>query len=60
LIYDSIKTQPRLSSVDAIVKGRVYQIEGDLIERPGPRVVDGLEQVAKFIHPEIFGAPEAE
>jgi len=60
LIYNSIKTHPRLSAVEAVVKGRVYQIDGDLIERPGPRIVDGLEQVAKFIHPEIFGTPETE
>ena len=60
LIYNSIKADPRLSTVEAIVKGQVYQVDGDLIERPGPRVVDGLEQVAKLIHPEIFGAPETE
>ena len=58
LIYNSIKTDPRLSGVEAMVKGQVYQVDGDLVERPGPRVVDGLEQVAKLIHPEIFGAPE--
>ena len=58
LIYNSIKADPRLSTVEAMVKGQVYQVNGDLIERPGPRVVDGLEQVAKLIHPEIFGAPE--
>jgi len=60
LIYNSIKTDPRLSTVEAIVKGQVYQVNGDLIERPGPRIVDGLEQVAKLIHPETFGAPETE
>ena len=58
LIYDSIRSHPGLSTVEAIVTGRVYQIDGDIIERPGPRIVDGLEQVAKFIHPEIFGTPE--
>jgi len=60
LIYNSIKQEPRLSAVEAMVKGNVYQIDGDILERPGPRIVDGLEQVAKFIHPEIFGMPETE
>jgi len=60
LVYSSIKAHPRLTAVDAVVNGRVYQIDGDLIERPGPRIVDGLEQVAKFIHPEIFGTPETQ
>ncbi len=60
LIYNSIKTHPRLSTVEAMINGRVYQVDGDLVERPGPRIVDGLEQVAKFIQPEIFGTPQDE
>ena len=58
LIYNSIKGDSRLSGVDAVVNGHVYQIDGDLVERSGPRIVDGLELVAKLIHPEIFGTPE--
>ena len=58
--YNSIKTEPRLSGVDAIAEGHIYEIDGNLIERPGPRIVDGLELVAKFIYPEIFGTPETE
>lgn len=60
LIYNSIRTHPSLSAVEAVINGRVYQVDGDLVERPGPRIVDGLEQVAKFIHPEIFGTPQSE
>jgi iron complex transport system substrate-binding protein len=26
--------------------------------RPGPRVVDGAEILARILHPEIFGQPE--
>jgi iron complex transport system substrate-binding protein len=26
--------------------------------RPGPRVVDGVEILARILHPEIFGAPD--
>jgi len=58
LIYNSIKSDPRLDRVEAIVKERIYQLDGDLVERSGPRIVDGLEQVAKLIHPEIFGTLE--
>jgi iron complex transport system substrate-binding protein len=28
--------------------------------RPGPRVVDGVEILARILHPEIFGPPTAE
>lgn len=58
LIYNSIKSDPRLDRVEAIVKERIYQLDGDLVERSGPRIVEGLEQVAKLIHPEIFGTLE--
>lgn len=34
--------------------GRVFHIGADLLSRPGPRVVDGLEQMAKALHPENF------
>ncbi len=59
VVYSSIKGETRLSTVEAMVKNRIYKIsDSDLIELPGPRIVDGLEEVAKLIHPEIFGAVE--
>ncbi len=38
----------------AVKNGRVYKISADLLSRPGPRLVDALEQIAKFLHPEKF------
>jgi iron complex transport system substrate-binding protein len=38
----------------AALSGRVYAINGDLLSRPGPRLVDGLEELAKDLHPEVF------
>lgn len=36
----------------AVRNGRVYKIDPDLISRPGPRLVDALEQmVARFLQP---------
>ncbi len=56
LIYTSIKAEERLKSVDAMVNNRIYKVsDSNLIERPGPRIVDGLDELAKLIHPEIFG-----
>ncbi|MFC2039328.1 ABC transporter substrate-binding protein [Chloroflexota bacterium] len=34
--------------------GEVYLIEADLISRSGPRIVGGLEEMARIIHPELF------
>jgi iron complex transport system substrate-binding protein len=48
-------TEPRLAEVDARRNDRVYEIDADLTSRPAPRIVDGLEKLAEFIHPELFG-----
>jgi len=57
-IYSSITKDSRLSDVDAIASSRVYKIDSNLVERSGPRIVDGLEQVARMLHPEIFGVSD--
>lgn len=38
----------------AALAGRVYKVNGDYVSRPGPRLVDGLEQIARALHPEAF------
>ncbi|HEX8136669.1 MAG TPA: cobalamin-binding protein [Pyrinomonadaceae bacterium] len=44
-----------LKKSPAAEAGRVIQINGDYLSRPGPRLVDGLEQLAKGLHREAFG-----
>ena len=50
---------PALFSIPAVQSGRVYGIDPDLVSRPGPRVVDGLEALARRLHPEAFAAGAA-
>lgn len=38
----------------AVMNGKVIRIDGDLLVRPGPRTIDGLEQLARTLHPEAF------
>jgi len=38
----------------AVQNGMVYPFDDNLVSRPGPRLVDGLEQLAKLLHPEQF------
>ena len=40
-------------AIPAVQKGHVYLINSDLIDRAAPRIIDGLEEMAKLIHPEI-------
>jgi iron complex transport system substrate-binding protein len=46
-----------LASTNASQSGRIYTCDDDLVQRPGPRLVEGLEWFAHFIHPEIFEEP---
>jgi len=45
---------PSLKNSPAVLNNRVYRINGDLLSRPGPRLVDGLEAIARALHPEAF------
>src|SRR5204863_3627789 len=49
-----------LASVPAVRTGRVYFLFDDRIVIPGPRIVEGTLALAKALHPDVFGAAEAE
>ena len=55
--WDWVNTDPRLKDISARKNGRIYYIESNWLERPGPRMVLGLEAVAKYLHPQIFFEP---
>jgi cobalamin transport system substrate-binding protein len=40
--------------IKAVEQGKVYPFNDDLVSRPGPRQVDGLEALAKILHPDQF------
>ncbi|MGE5252810.1 MAG: ABC transporter substrate-binding protein [Planctomycetaceae bacterium] len=44
----------RWKTISAVKHGRIYVLDSDLIHRPSPRMGEGLEQVARAIHPEAF------
>ena len=49
-----IGARPGWEKVDAIVKGRVYLINGDTSSRPGPRLALALQDIAKALYPDQF------
>lgn len=51
---EQVAARPGWKSIAAVEQGRVVAIDPDLIARPGPRVVDGLEAVAAALHPDRF------
>nr|HID59809.1 cobalamin-binding protein [Desulfobacterales bacterium] len=44
----------RWTSIPAVKQGRIFFINSDIIDRPSPRIVEGLEEMAKLLHPEKF------
>jgi iron complex transport system substrate-binding protein len=51
---DVLKEHPAWREITSVKQNRIYLIDGDLIDRYGPRIVQGLEEMAKIIHPELF------
>jgi len=47
----------RWQVIPAVRKGRIHLVDSDLLDRPSPRIVDGLETMAKIIHPELQWEP---
>ena len=43
-----------LKSIPAVKEQRVYTYPSDKILRPGPRIGEGLEEIARLLHPECF------
>lgn len=53
-IVEKVKKRTGFQTVSAVQNDRVVQISEDEISRTGPRLADGLEQVAKAVYPEAF------
>jgi len=51
---ESVAERPGWESLTAIKEGRVLPFDDNLIVRIGPRQVDGLEALARLLHPEAF------
>lgn len=42
------------AEVPAVKNGEVYDVDNDIVSRPGPRLIEGVETLAKYIYPEVF------
>lgn len=43
----------RWDSLRAIQEGKLFQIQSDLLNRPGPRVIEGLRNLMALLHPDV-------
>ncbi len=50
----SVAKRPGWAEIAAVKNHHIVAFNDDLASRPGPRIVDGLEQLAHILHPELF------
>ncbi|MDO8963690.1 MAG: cobalamin-binding protein [Coriobacteriia bacterium] len=50
----ALAARPGFALLPAVKAGRVYALDDNLVSRPGPRVVDGVRQIAAALHPDAF------
>ena len=51
---EDVKSRSAWKTLWAIKNDRLYSFDDNLVSRPGPRLVDGLEAMALLLHPELF------
>jgi iron complex transport system substrate-binding protein len=51
---ESVAQRPGWETLSAVKNGQVLPFDDNLVSRPGPRLVDGLEALAKLLHPTLF------
>lgn len=51
---EEVTARPGWEAIRAVTNDQVHPFDDDLVSRPGPRLIDGLEELAQIIHPELF------
>lgn len=51
---EAVKARAGWDVLDAVKNDQIFPFDDNLVSRPGPRLVDGLEQLAKLLHPGAF------
>jgi iron complex transport system substrate-binding protein len=49
-----VAARPGWENLSAVKSGQILPFDDNLVSRPGPRLVDGLEALAKLLRPELF------
>jgi iron complex transport system substrate-binding protein len=51
---ESVKARAGWDALSALQNDKIFPFDDNLVSRAGPRLVDGLEQMARLLHPDIF------
>ncbi len=51
---EQVKARAGWDALTAVKDGKIFIFDDNTVSRPGPRLVDGLEAMAKLLHPDVF------
>ncbi len=51
-----VSLRPGWDAITAVRDGAIYAVDADILSRPSPRLVEGLETLAYLFHPDRFAA----
>jgi iron complex transport system substrate-binding protein len=51
---ESVKSRPGWGVIEAVRSNRVCVVDPDIVSRPGPRIADALDVLAKCMYPQLF------
>ncbi|KGR77149.1 ABC transporter substrate-binding protein [Ureibacillus manganicus] len=51
---DQVLNREGWNEVPAVKNEQVFDVDSDTVTRPGPRLIEGVEAIAKFVYPEVF------
>lgn len=54
LSIEQLSARPGWSKTDAVKNGAMFLFDGDIVSRPGPRVIEAVEAVASTLYPDLF------
>ena len=51
---EMVAARPGWDTITAVQQGAIYAVPAELYSTPGPRLIDGLEHLARLLHPDRF------
>jgi iron complex transport system substrate-binding protein len=53
-VKETISARKAWQTIEAVKSKKVFDLDSDMVTRPGPRIVDGLESITKVLYPDLF------
>ncbi|MBI9097205.1 MAG: cobalamin-binding protein [Spirochaetaceae bacterium] len=54
LSLEAMRSREGWTEIDAFKKKNVILLDGNIVSRPGPRMIDAIEMIAASLYPELF------